>query len=289
MRLKPFVIWLFRSHWHFFYTQLSSDGFSSHRTYEVSESESESRSVVSDSLRPMDYTVHGIPQARILQWESLFLLQGIFPTQGSNPDLPHCRWILYQLSHKGSPRILEWVAYPFSSQSSHPRKWTRVSCIAGGFFTSWGTLHDELKNFPCGWRHWGTATAGPNTNAFLTFPLLTRSQGEKIDSSWILSMLRHEEPELPRALQVAFLQVHLGKTEPFIFLLCLMKKLSSMISFLVLSISLYTFGCPGSSLLWGLFSSCSEQGYSLVMVHRLLAVVASLVEEHRLNNCSTRA
>ena len=35
------------------------------------------------------------------------LLQGIFPTQGSNPGLPHCRWILYQLSHQGSPRILE--------------------------------------------------------------------------------------------------------------------------------------------------------------------------------------
>ena len=30
---------------------------------------------------------------------SLFLLQGIFPTQGLNPGLPHCRWILYQLSH----------------------------------------------------------------------------------------------------------------------------------------------------------------------------------------------
>ena len=45
---------------------------------------------------------------------SLPLLQGIFPTQGSNPGLPHCRRILHQLSHKGSPRILEWVAYPFS-------------------------------------------------------------------------------------------------------------------------------------------------------------------------------
>ena len=33
---------------------------------------------------------------------SLFLLQGIFPTQGWNPGLPHCRWILYQLSHNGS-------------------------------------------------------------------------------------------------------------------------------------------------------------------------------------------
>ena len=34
---------------------------------------------------------------------NLFLLQGIFPIQGSNPGLPHCRRILYQLSHKGSP------------------------------------------------------------------------------------------------------------------------------------------------------------------------------------------
>ena len=38
---------------------------------------------------------------------SLSLLQGIFPTQGSNPGLPHCRQILYQLSHKGSPRRLK--------------------------------------------------------------------------------------------------------------------------------------------------------------------------------------
>ena len=68
---------------------------------------------------------------------SLSLLQGIFPTQGSNPVLPHCRRILYQLSHKESPTILEWVTYPFSKGFSRPRNWTRVSCIAGGFFTNW--------------------------------------------------------------------------------------------------------------------------------------------------------
>ena len=45
--------------------------------------------------------VHGILQARILEWVAL--LQGIFTTQGSNPGLPHYRQILYQLSHKGSP------------------------------------------------------------------------------------------------------------------------------------------------------------------------------------------
>ena len=67
---------------------------------------------------------------------SLSLLQGIFPTQGLNPCLPHCRQILYQLSHKGSPRILECVAFSFSSGFSQPMNWTRVSCIAGRFFTN---------------------------------------------------------------------------------------------------------------------------------------------------------
>ena len=87
---------------------------------------------------PMDYTVHGILQARMLEWVgSLSLLQEIFPTQGSDPCLLHCGQILYQLSHKGSPRILEWVAYPFSSGSSRPRNRTGVSCISGGFFTNW--------------------------------------------------------------------------------------------------------------------------------------------------------
>ena len=67
---------------------------------------------------PMDYTVHRILQARILEWVAFPFSGGIFPTQGLNPGLPHCRQILYQLSHKGSLRILEWVAYPFSRRSS---------------------------------------------------------------------------------------------------------------------------------------------------------------------------
>ena len=72
------------------------------------------------------------------------LFQEIFPTQGSNPGLLHCRRVLYQLSHKGSPKILEWVAYPFSSKSSRPRNGTRVSCIAGRFFTNWA-IKEALK------------------------------------------------------------------------------------------------------------------------------------------------
>ena len=48
------------------------------------------------------------------------LLQGTFPTQGLNLGLPQGRWILYRLSHQGSPRIPEWVAYLFSRGSSDP-------------------------------------------------------------------------------------------------------------------------------------------------------------------------
>ena len=76
--------------------------------------------------------------------DSCSLLQGIFPTQGSNPGLPHCRRILHQLSHKGSPRILEWVAYPFSTGSSWLGNGTGVSCIAGRFFTNWAMRKAQL-------------------------------------------------------------------------------------------------------------------------------------------------
>ena len=51
---------------------------------------------------------------------SLSHLQGIFPSQGSNTGLLHCWRILYQLSHKGSQRTLEWVAYPYSSNLPDP-------------------------------------------------------------------------------------------------------------------------------------------------------------------------
>ena len=64
-----------------------------------SQSESESRSVVSNSLRPMDCIIHGILQAR----------------------------------------ILEWVAFPSSRESSQPRDRIQVPCIAGRFFISWAT------------------------------------------------------------------------------------------------------------------------------------------------------
>ena len=67
------------------------------------ESESESRPVESDSLRPRGLYSPWNSLGQNTGVGGLSLLQGIFLTQGSNPGLPHCRQSLYQLSHKGSP------------------------------------------------------------------------------------------------------------------------------------------------------------------------------------------
>ena len=76
------------------------------------------RKYFSDSLKTRNYNI----------WLKL-LAQS---TKGSKPGLLHCNQLLYQLSHKGYPRILEREAYPFSRWSSQ----TSVSCIAGRFFTN---------------------------------------------------------------------------------------------------------------------------------------------------------
>ena len=99
--------------------------------------ESERHSVVSDSLWPHELYSPWNSPGQNTGVGCLSLLQGIFPTQGLNPGLLHCRRILYQLSHKENLRMLEWVAFPFSKGSSWPRNWSGFSCITGGFSTSW--------------------------------------------------------------------------------------------------------------------------------------------------------
>ena len=80
---------------------------------------------------------------------SLSLLQGIFPTQGSNPGLPHGGRILYQLSHKGSPGILERVSVLLP-----------VDLLEEGMAThssqySWASLVAQLvKNLPAMLETW---------------------------------------------------------------------------------------------------------------------------------------
>ena len=111
-------------------------------------SETESRLGVSDSLRPHELYSPWDSPGQYTGVGSLSLLQGIFLTQGSNPGLSHCRWILYQLSHKGSPGIREWVACPFSSKPSQPRNQTSVSCVLGRFFTNWAIREALWGNIP---------------------------------------------------------------------------------------------------------------------------------------------
>ena len=71
-------------------------------------------------------------------WSGLrFLLQGIFPTQESNPGLLHCRQILYHLEAPEKPMNTGVGSLLLLQGSSRPRNRTGVSCIAGKFFTSW--------------------------------------------------------------------------------------------------------------------------------------------------------
>ena len=106
-------------------------------------SESESRSVVSDSLRP-----HGLYSS----WNSLgqntgvgslSLLQGIFLTQGSKPGLPH--WVdSLPVKLPGKPKNTGVGSLSLCQQIFWPRNRSEVSCIAGGFFTNWTIREAKL-------------------------------------------------------------------------------------------------------------------------------------------------
>ena len=181
---------------------------------------SESHSVMSDSLQP-----HGICSP----WNSpdqntavgtFSLFQGIFSTPGSNSGLPHCRQILYQLSHKGSPGILEWVAYPFSSGSSWPRSQTGVSCIADGFCTNWAITDcfwcSNIQNclrilhslpLPQG-RRWHSSISDPRTGPFREVILWVtgcwppRSQLQSMLCPYMVTLIWGRDPAASVWLQI---------------------------------------------------------------------------------------
>ena len=70
------------------------------------------------TVAPPGFSVHGDCPGKNTGVGSHSLRQGIFPNQGSNSGLLHCRQSLYHLNHQGSPRILEQAAYPFCRGSS---------------------------------------------------------------------------------------------------------------------------------------------------------------------------
>ena len=113
---------------------------------------------------PMDCSppgspVHGIFQARILEWVP-FSSPGDLPSPGIEPRSPlQADFLPTELQgnfqklvkgkikylscmcYTGIARILEWVAFPLSRGSSQPKDWTQVSHIVGRFFTSWPMTH----------------------------------------------------------------------------------------------------------------------------------------------------
>ena len=92
--------------------------------------------ITSDSFRPHGLYSPWNSPGQNTGVASCSLLQGIFPTHGSNPGLLHCRQILYQLSHHGSPRILEWVKpIPAPEDLPSPGIEPRSFRIAGKLFT----------------------------------------------------------------------------------------------------------------------------------------------------------
>ena len=87
-------------------------------------SESESCSVVSDSLWPLYRSWNSLSQN--MGAGSLSLLQGIFPTQGSNPGLLHYRWILCQLSYQGKnfvEVVHKWMHAQYNNMNSYTLYW----------------------------------------------------------------------------------------------------------------------------------------------------------------------
>ena len=121
--------------------------------------ESESRSVVSNSLWPCGLYRPWNSPGQDTRVGSCSLLQGIFPTQGSNPGLPHCRWILYQLSHQGSPNTI------FSSVQSlsRVRLYDPMDCSKPGL-----PVHHQLPESTQTQIHWVSDAIQPSCP--LSFP-----------------------------------------------------------------------------------------------------------------------
>ena len=101
---------------------------------------------------PMEYRVHGILQARKLEWVAFPFSRGL-PSPGIEPRSPALQADSLPAESQGKPKNTVVSSLSFYSGFSLLRNQTRVSCMAGGFFTSWPTRealmwiknHDAIK------------------------------------------------------------------------------------------------------------------------------------------------
>jgi len=159
---------------------------------------SESRWVMSDSLWPNGLYSPWNSPGQNTGGGSLFLLQGIFPTQGSNPGVPHCRWILYQLSHKGTQ--VQPVNKSLILSSNNPTvmlpgilssTWNLIksskapgSCQGGVVWGFWAEPH-KLISFPVGDREVPKEQSGYQWQRnSMNFPSFLFQGGEQMFSAF---------------------------------------------------------------------------------------------------------
>ena len=153
--------------------------------YGYDKSESESQSVVSDFLWVRGlYSPWNSPNQNT-GVRSLSLLQGIFPTHGSNPGLLH----FLPAEPQGKPKNTGVGSLPFSGGSSWPRNQIRVSCIAGGLFTNWSfrEAHGCELDHKEGWDQRSDIFKLWNLRRFLRVSCI-----ERISNQWILKEINPE-------------------------------------------------------------------------------------------------
>ena len=124
-----------------------SEGALVYQWFYESEGESESCSVVSDSLQPQGLYSPWNSPGQNPGVGSLSLSRGS-PNPGIEPRSPVLHSYSLPAEPQGKSKNAGWVAYPFSRGSSQTRNQTGVSCIAGGFFTSWATREAPSCFYP---------------------------------------------------------------------------------------------------------------------------------------------
>ena len=224
---------------------------------------------------------------------SHYILQGTFLTQESNPSVLSCRQILYHLSRQGSPNFTAVLVKFKKHLCTHAKLQLSSGCIILMCFFKNATSHvypgrgwgcQSLKytnfsekwpgpllaggKFPKGDRHMSRNT--DKNHPFLqdlphTYPLY--------DHQNALDSLELQGEALCQQVRVAEANIYVALPHARYCSNCLIHLLSFFaiyLFFAVLGLHCWTWAFP----------SCTEQGFSLVAVHRLLIAMASLIAEH---------